>query len=33
VAEFFDDDTGELLQQRRVLDVETLARDLAGVLP
>jgi hypothetical protein len=33
IVEFHDDDTGELLRQRRVLDVEKFARDLAGALP
>jgi len=33
VAEFYDDDTGELLRQQRILDVEKFARDLAGALP
>jgi hypothetical protein len=33
IAEFHDDSTGELLRQRRILDVEKFARDLAGALP
>ena len=33
MAEFYDDDTGQLLHQRRVLSVEDFARDLIGALP
>jgi hypothetical protein len=33
IVEFHDDDTGELLRQRHILDVEKFARDLAGALP
>jgi hypothetical protein len=32
IAEFFDDDTGELLHRQRIICLEQLARDLAETL-
>jgi hypothetical protein len=33
LAEFHDEETGELLQRQQIVDLERLARDLAGALP